>query len=368
MIDYKKTILLLGDANSVHIHKWILTLKEQFTVLVFSIDKLEEKNEWLRNIERTVVFDSSENTSNSGLSFSYFHQFRRLKKIYKKYQPDITHAHYATSYGLLGALSRPKKYCISVWGTDVYFFPKTSFLHKLIFKWILKKSDYLFATSKNLSAETQLYTKKSIQIIPFGIDTTLFSPEKKTEKEDTVFTIGTVKGLHTIYGIDRLIDAFAEFNKKYPESQCLIYGEGPFRQEFEQQITNLGMDNKIKLKGFIENKKVPIVLNSFDVYCALSRSESFGVAVIEASACEIPVIVSNIGGLTEVVKPNETGFIVNAESRKEIVDSMEILYQQKELRQEFGEKGRQFVAEHYEWNKNVEQQVNFYVHLLNEKN
>jgi glycosyltransferase involved in cell wall biosynthesis len=254
-----------------------------------------------------------------------------------------------------------------VWGTDVYFFPKTSFLHKMVFKWILKKADYLFATSKNLSTETQLYTRKTIQIIPFGIDTTLFSPIKSKNETD-VFTIGTVKGLHTLYGIDRLIDAFADFNKKYPKSHCLIYGEGPYRKEFEQQITKLGMDDKIKLKGFIENKKVPIVLNSFDIYCALSRSESFGVAVVEASACEIPVIVSNIGGLTEVVRPNETGFIVNAESKQEIVDSMEQLYQQKELRQTFGQKGREYVSEHYEWSRNVEQQINFYIDLLNGKN
>jgi glycosyltransferase involved in cell wall biosynthesis len=367
MMNYKKTILLLGDVNSVHLHKWIVALKEQFVVLVFSIDKLEEQNEWLRNVEGVRLFDSLKNTSNSGFSFLYFRQIRRLKTIYKKYQPDITHAHYATSYGLLGAFCNPKKYCISVWGTDVYFFPKTSFLHKMVFKWILKKADYLFATSKNLSTETQLYTRKTIQIIPFGIDTTLFSPIKSKNETD-VFTIGTVKGLHTLYGIDRLIDAFADFNKKYPKSHCLIYGEGPYRKEFEQQITKLGMDDKIKLKGFIENKKVPIVLNSFDIYCALSRSESFGVAVVEASACEIPVIVSNIGGLTEVVRPNETGFIVNAESKQEIVDSMEQLYQQKELRQTFGQKGREYVSEHYEWSRNVEQQINFYIDLLNGKN
>jgi hypothetical protein len=58
MMNYKKTILLLGDVNSVHLHKWIVALKEQFVVLVFSIDKLEEQNEWLRNVEGVRLFDS----------------------------------------------------------------------------------------------------------------------------------------------------------------------------------------------------------------------------------------------------------------------------------------------------------------------
>lgn len=358
-----RKILLLGDVNSIHLQKWILALKDHFGVLVFSIDKLHVSNKWMEELDGVKLFTSEENSSNSKSVLSYLKHKKKLKKIYKAYQPDITHAHYATSYGLLGALCNPKNYCISAWGTDVLLFPKKSFLHRIVFKNILKRAHYLFATSKNLTLELQKYTTKAVTTIPFGIDTQLFSPDTGY-KSNTSFTIGTVKGLNKIYGIDRLIDAFATFNKKYPDSQCLIYGKGKDQALFEKQISELGLIDRVVLKGFVENKHVPAVLNSFDVYCALSRSESFGVAIIEASACEIPVVVSNVGGLSEVVKHKETGFIVDGDSEQEIVNCLEQLYHDKALRETMGRNGRSFVTEEYEWNKNVKQQVDFYNQLL----
>lgn len=352
-------ILLLGDVNSIHLHKWILALKDHFQVLVFSFDVLQKQYQWLAELEGVELQYAHQNTSNSKNVFTYLKQVKQLKAFYKQHQPDITHAHYATSYGMLGALCRPKNYCISAWGTDVYLFPKTSPIHRFIFKWIIGRANYLFATSNPLANELKQYTSKSIEVIPFGIDTQLFAPNENIQKQD-VFTIGTVKGLDLIYGIDRLIDAFATFHKKHPYSQCVIYGKGPHQQQFEQQIKDLGLTDKILLKGFVENTEVPTVLNTFDAYCALSRSESFGVAVIEASACELPVIVSNIGGLTEVVRDNETGFIVDAENQNEIVGRFENLYENKELRKKMGQNGRIFVYENFEWSKNAMQQIQFY--------
>lgn len=355
----KKIILLLGDVNSIHLHKWIVGLKSQFTVLVFSLDQLSVSNAWLRELDNVTIFDAASNsTSNSTSKLGYLTHLRRLKKIYSDFKPDITHAHYATSYGLLGGLCNPKNYCISLWGTDTYLFPKQSVVHRTTFKFILRQADYLFATSRNLEQEGKKYTTKKIEVIPFGIDTHLFSP---LPHKNDVFTVGTVKGLDLIYGIDRLINAFAVFNKKHPDSQCLIYGKGPHEQQFLEQIKTLGMEGNIHLKGFVSNREVPTALNTFDVYCALSRSESFGVAVIEASACELPVIVSNIGGLTEVVRNGQTGFIVDGESGQEIVRKLEELYQDRTLAKQLGEQGRTFVAENYEWNNNLQQQIDFYL-------
>lgn len=363
-MNQNKTILLLGDVNSIHLHKWIIALKDHFRVVVFSIDQVAEQNNWLHTMDNVSISAGESKSSGSSSFISYLKHIGRLRKIYQQERPAITHAHYATSYGLLGTFCNSKNYCISAWGTDVYLFPKTSFLHRLVFKYILKKAKFLFATSNNLAEEMKHYTHKAIQIIPFGIDTRLFSP---APVDHPVFTVGTVKGLDLIYGIDRLIDAFAEFNKKHPDSQCLIYGRGPNSEQFNEQINKLGMNNHIHLKGFVTNQEVPSVLNTFDVYCALSRSESFGVAVIEASSCEIPVIVSNIGGLTEVVRHNETGYIVNGDNRQEIVSHLEKLHDNQEKRKQFGVNGRAFVSEHFEWENNVRQQTDFYLQLLDGK-
>jgi len=361
MKEHKK-ILLLGDVNSIHLQKWMIALKEYFEVGVFSIDALNPKYDWLNDVPNVHLFTPETSSSNSRFIFGYLKHMSRLKKVIHSFKPDITHAHYATSYGLLGTLVKPRNYCISLWGTDTYLFPKKSFLHRQIFKLILSAAKQIFATSKDLAKAGKLYTPNKITVIPFGVDTEKFSPNKV--QLDT-FTFGTVKGLDLIYGIDRFIDAFAIFNRSYPNSQCLIYGKGPHEMQFIEQINRLSLSDKVKLMGFIEHDKVPSTLNTFDVYCALSRSESFGVAIIEASACEIPVIVSNIGGLTEVVEHEKTGFIVKGDDLSEIVQRMEILYHNADLRKKFGESGRLLVQNDFEWKQNVASQVTFYNKMLN---
>jgi len=358
----QNTVLLIGDVNSPHIHKWIKAIAQHFRVVIFSIDQLYEQNRKYVEIDNVVVYASQENTSNSRSVLTYLKHLKRLRQIIKKEQPFVTHAHYATSYGMLGVLTKKTTFCISTWGSDIYFFPKKTALHRFMLKWILKKTDHIFATSQHLASETNLYTKKQILVIPFGIDTTLFSPKKISKNE--LFTVGTVKALEHVYGIDRLIEVFTQFNKKYPNSRCLIYGKGTQKDTLQQQINELGMQNAIILKGFVANNKVPEAIAEFDVYCALSRRESFGVAVIEASACEVPVIVSNADGLPEVVKHEKTGYIVFGDDQKEIVGHLEKLYLDVNLRKQMGKNGRKFVQENYEWEEVAQKQIDFYYSLL----
>lgn len=73
---------------------------------------------------------------------------------------------------------------------------------------------------------------------------------------------------------------------------------------------NLGLGNKIKFLGYINNVEVPLAINKMHIFVVPSISESFGVAAVEAMACEIPVIVSDAEGLKEVVINEKTGFVV----------------------------------------------------------
>ena len=99
-----------------------------------------------------------------------------------------------------------------------------------------------------------------------------------------------------------------------------------------------------------------------DVFVSLSieDSESFGVAVIEASACEKPVVVSRVGGFPEVVENNVTGIIVEKENVKEAADAMLKLIKDKYLREEMGKAGRKRVIKYFNWDENVTQMLNIY--------
>src|SRR5262249_3117577 len=126
--------------------------------------------------------------------------------------------------------------------------------------------------------------------------------------------IGTVKKLEVKYGIDTLIHAFAKLSA--PPHGFLpilrLVGEGQQEPELRALATTAGVSARVEFVGAVPHGQVPDQLRQFDVFVAASRldSESFGVAVIEASACELPVVVTRVGGLPEVVRDGETGLIV----------------------------------------------------------
>lgn len=339
----------MGDINSVHLKKWILELCDSFELAVFSFNPITDK-ELLKLYEgKGIVLFTPEKSNNNKLS--YFFRLNALKKAYRKFQPDIVHAHYATSYGFFGAQLKAKNYIVSVWGSDVFDFPRKSSIHKSLLKYVFRKAKIILSTSKVMAEEIRLYSNKKVQVTPFGIDVDKFAP--KDNKNDK-FIVGTVKGLEKIYGIDYLLETFSVFHKKFPNSECHIYGKGSLLNELKSLALELGIDESVAFKGYVNHDEVPDVLNGFDVFCALSREESFGVAVLEASSCKIPVIVNNVGGLKEVVEDGSTGYILNATDSSQVADKMLFLAKNNDECEKMGEMGRQFVMENYSWKKSTQ--------------
>ena len=127
-----------------------------------------------------------------------------------------------------------------------------------------------------------------------------------------------MKTLAATYGIDLLIQAFStlvadpllQADGLAQRLRLLIVGDGPEYATLTSLAQTLGVSAVTTFAGVVPHCDVPAWLNRLDIYVAASRQESFGVAVLEASACGLPVVVSAAGGLPEVVRSGETGFIV----------------------------------------------------------
>ena len=303
-----------------------------------------------------------------GLSkLSYLKVLPELKKVIAGFKPDILHAHFATSYGLLGALSGFHPFILSVWGSDVFDFPKKSFLHKSILEYNLKKADKILSTSHVMAEETKIYTDKEIEVTPFGINIEQFKPEKVDRAALTPFSendviIGTIKLLEEKYGINYLIGAFSIISRKHPglPLKLLIVGDGSERNNLENLVKELKIDEKVYFAGMADYSKVPYFNNVLDVYAALSNYESFGVAIIEAQSCGKPVVVSNVGGLPEVVEDGKTGFVVEKKNAEAAAEKLEKLVLDAGLLGMMGKAGRERVLKLYDWNENVAQMMEIY--------
>lgn len=278
-----------------------------------------------------------------------------VRRVVEQIKPDIINAHYATSYGAVTALSGIKDYVLSVWGSDVYDFPHKSPVHKALLKYSLKKAKYIFSTSSAMAEETRKYTNKKIEITPFGVDMTLFNPNKRDHLHKSNFIIGTVKTLEPKYGIEYLLAAAADIRKKRPDIplRVRIAGKGSHEEQYKNYCRDLGLENIVDWLGFISQNDAACEWANMDVAIVPStlESESFGVSAVEAEACGTPVIISDIPGLMEATKPGVTSVVVPRNNSTAIADAVIKLYDEPAERIAIGEAGRAFAKDFYELNE-----------------
>lgn len=369
-------ILFLADVNSPHTFRWAKAIMDSgYTVGIFCFYKIDTSlYADLKNVKLYSLNISRDLQSTAEDNFSkiiYLKAVHKVKRIIEDFKPDIVHAHYASSYGLIGALSGFHPYIISMWGSDVFGFPNFSFLHNRILKFNLSKADRLLSTSYKMKTEAEKYTKKEILVTPFGIDINKFKPNQVSSifKEDNI-VIGTIKTLESIYGIEYLIKAFKIVKTKLPDRKIklLLVGEGTQRKNLETLAIESNLFSDIVFTGYVNHNEVAKYHNMLDIYVAVSLQESFGVAVLEASACGKPVIVSNVGGLPEVVDDGKTGIIVEKENPDQLADALIKLITNTDLRIEMGINGRKKVLNEYNWIGSLKLMLLVYRELLNSRN
>ncbi|WP_209019120.1 glycosyltransferase family 4 protein [Bordetella pertussis] len=355
-------VALLGPARSIHTIRWANGLA--LRGLQVHLLSLETPDLSLYD-ERIVQYRLPWRAP-----LGYFLAAPRLRALLKRIDPDLLNVHYATGYGLLARRARFSPVLLSAWGSDIYEFPNSSTWHKALLQRNLDHATALAATSHAMQREMRGLTRRPIFVTPFGIDEALFQPAQSVQAPaaNGPIVIGTVKALETHYGIDTLIQAFALLRQALAASQpgmaerlvLRIYGAGSQLQRLRAQAQAAHIANQVEFKGRIPHAEVPEALRALDVYVALSRMDSFGVAILEACSCALPVVVSNADGPAEVVVDGKTGYIVAREDAHAAADRLQELVLNPELRQRLGAAGRARVLSEYTWSKSLDMMLDAY--------
>ena len=300
----------------------------------------------------------------------YFTMVPFLRRILKQLRPAVLNAHYASGYGTAARLSGYRPCLLSVWGSDVYDFPNRSTIHRWWLKKNLLAADKVASTSICMALRTKEIMGHTIPIsvTPFGVEINRFAIGRSVSKlpyNERPIVIGIVKVLAPIYGIDTLIEAFSLLHQRLLQSnpdiaarlRLRIVGDGPSRQSLEALAGKLRVSHLTDFVGRVAHDKVPEQLSMMDIFAALSRLESFGVAVIEAGAAEKPVVVSDAGGLPEVVVDGVTGLVVPRDNPELASIALESLVKDSGLRRQMGLAARIHVSKHYSWESSVAKMV-----------
>ena len=375
-------ILMLADPNEPHVIKWANALeKKGQEVVLFSFNPGDRS---LYPPDSEITFyhcgmDAGLITGRPGSlsKLQYLKVLPRLRKVIRHHRPDLLHAHYAAGYGLTGALSGFRPFVVSAWGSDVIHFPTISPLHRMMMRFVLKKADAVLGTSRFMAAHIKELAGITARITPFGVDTGIFYNRQESGNfqadqngsspaGDQVLTIGTVKKMKPEYNLTDLLDAFHHLRQMVGGRplRLLLVGDGPERHRLEQRVKDMRLSDCVHFTGYIPWSDTPAYHNMIDIYANVSLAESFGVSVLEASACGRPVVAPDLGGLREVVRHDHTGYLVAPGDSKATARALNRLVGDPLLRHEMGQAGQRWVRTHYSMEASTEKMLSVYREMI----
>jgi N-acetyl-alpha-D-glucosaminyl L-malate synthase BshA len=247
----------------------------------------------------------------------------RVVQVARECQLAVVHAHYAVPHATVALLARQvlqaagtgpvPKVMTTLHGTDITLVGSDPSFSEIV-AYSIEQSDAVTAVSTSLAEATrrQLGVRREISVIPNFVDCTLYRRrpdpllrQRFTPDGGTKLVIH-VSNFRPVKRIDAVMEVFTRINRVVP-SRLLLVGDGPELATAYRLGRELGIAERTHVLG-AQELMIPL-LSSADVFLLPSAQESFGLAALEAMACEVPVVASNVGGLPEVIEHGISGFL-----------------------------------------------------------
>lgn len=264
---------------------------------------------------------------------------KQIKGIISSFRPEIIHAHLTVMpYILLPLImSGVKKRFYTVHNLAERDASHHKYM-KMILKFSFKYANVIpIAISETCKQSIISYynlPEDKIPCIYNGIDTNKFKciiPYEQRKSESLTF-IATGR-MEPQKNYELMLRAFAEVHQTYPNTKLVVLGDGYLRKELENEIDRLNISEAVVLKGRVSN--VEEELNKAHIYLMSSNWEGLPLSLMEAMSCGLPVIATKAGGVLDIVREHENGYLINLNDKESFVKAMIELIQQPELRKRY---------------------------------
>jgi glycosyltransferase involved in cell wall biosynthesis len=354
------------------------TPRDQFDTTVL----LGESGDLKKKLEdagvKTILLKNSQRDVSIKKEFALLFE---LIKLFKEEKPDIVHLN-SSKMGFIGALagrvSGIKRIIFTAHGwafNENRNFISRAFIkilhlltlilsHKTIsVSEITKKQIGGFfgnkiVVVKNGLRETEL---KNIDSAREGLSSKILrvNPKASNMLSKKPLWIGTISELHTNKGLSYAIEAISKIKNNII---FVIIGEGEKRKDLEEQITKLGLSNKIFLIGHVDS--APSYLKAFDIFVLSSITEALPYVLLEAGYASLPVVASNVGGITEIIENNKTGILISSKNSEEIKNSIEYFIKYSAKAKAFGEALKEKISKSFTLKTMLERTFALYKNMV----
>jgi glycogen synthase len=296
-----------------------------------------------------------------------------LPSLLRARRPELCHYYFSLPTGLLSLYShglRGLPYLVSLRGSDVPAYDRTKaevqVLHRLlggVNRHIWNRASAVVALSESLRSQAlEADPSVDIDVISNGIDIEKFSPPRSPRPERKSVRLVCVCRLVPRKGVDVLLEAMALLRQEPVTLE--IIGTGELEETLRERARALGVHRRVHFKGYVAQDELGAHYRRADAFVLPSLAESFGMVLLEAMSCGLPVVASRTGGIPETVTDGENGLLVPAGDPRELAAALRRLVNDRELRLEIGENNVRKVRARYTWAKVAEQYEHTYRHVL----
>ena len=275
----------------------------------------------------------------------YFAEAGLLAERVRREGFDHLHSHLAdvsTSVAMLAASLAGVPFSFTLHGPGVFFDANVWRLDAKIeraafvscISWFARSQAQLLSSAESAS---------KLHIVHCGVDPARYTDRSSVPAPDDnngVVRLAFVARLDHVKGVGELLEAVAALVDDYPGLRVDLAGDGPGRSRYEALARSLDLDDRVTFHGYVNQTAVAELLSSADVYVLPSFAEGVPVGLMEAQASGLPVIATQVGGVSELVVDEETGFVCRPGDRDQLTRRIAVLAGDPELRRRMGAAGR----------------------------
>lgn len=351
-------VLYFTFGYSPHDHRFVKAIKacghDVYYMNMDSIDSLEQKLQ-----PEGVQYITWRSSNRKCKPLDIFWTSKEFKEAISKIQPDIIHTGPIQDVAPVAIRSGYQPIVTMSWGSDLLLHAEKNWANKLSARRVLNRSKVLIADCQAVirKAETFGFPKGHTVKFPWGVDLEHFSEgnnaalRKELGWEDS-FIILSNRSWEPIYGVENVITSFYLARQKYPDLKLLLLGDGSLWEKIAALIDKYDLTDHVHPAGRISYKELPAYYQAADLYVSASKSDGSSVSLLEAMACGVPVLVSDIPGNHEWVTDRENGWLFNHNDVKDLANAMINARESRNKFEGIVDKSRNIVETRANWNEN----------------
>jgi glycosyltransferase involved in cell wall biosynthesis len=339
-------VLLLGDARQVHIHRWNDYLIDNgFETLTVSLEPVDRVTGARQRIRVPGFIPDL---------IRYPLAVPRVESIVGEFEPDIVNAHFVPNYGVIAAMTGFEPWVLSTWGSDILTVPDKTIFHMERTRHVIRRATYITSDAEVMSRRIVDLGAHPDRVItfPFGVDRARFSPTPEDTPVRGLRVLSNRK-MEEVYGIDVLVAAFARVRETVPDARLTLAGSGSKQGALRKQVVGLDIGDAVRFPGEIAHINVPALLRDHNLFVSIARSDTTSVSLLEAMACGLFPIVSDIPANREWIEHGTNGLVVPLADAAALAMAITDAWKNPALRADAAKRNADLVEARADWSSNM---------------